>query len=932
MTLSWNEISKRAIQFSHKWKDEKREKAEAQSFWNDFFNIFGVSRRRVATYEKIVKLLGDRTGYIDLFWKGNLIIEQKSKGENLERAFSQASDYFSGLKDYELPKYIMVSDFERFRLYDMDEDSKHEFTLNDLSENIHLFDFILGHKKREYKEEAPVDIKAALLMGKLHDSLKDNGYIGHNLEVFLVRLMYCLFAEHTGIFEKGTFTKYIEEKTNEDGSDLGMHINKIFDILDTHEDERETNTDEDLNKFRHINGKLFEETLRSPSFDSDTRKLLLTCCHFDWSNVSPAIFGTMFQSVMEIEPNNRKDMGAHYTSEKNIMKTINSLFLDELWDDVKKHKNDGKYLKKLRERISGMKLFDPACGCGTFLIIAYRELRKVQIEIHRLLHTVEHIDLDTYTHKKTSRGKTKQKLLVSMEDFNDDINVDSMYGIEILEFPVRVTEVALWLVDHQMNELISKEFGEPYIRLPLSKSSNIFNGNALETDWNDVISKEEVDYVLGNPPFIGKKRRNEQQNKDMEMVCKDIKNYKLLDYVCCWYVKVADYIKDTNIKVGLVSTNSITQGEQVGILWDYLLNEKGLSIHFAHRTFKWLNLAKSNAQVYVVIIGFADFEAKTKHIFDYETPKSDPIGQKAKNVNAYLVNQEDIVIINRRKPICNVPEISFGSMPNDDGNFLFNDVEKDEFLASGIGAEKFIKPFISAREFLRNENRWCLWLKDVNPSKLKDLKNIEERLDKVHVYRSNSKREATRNLAETPYLFGEIRQPDSGNYILIPLHSSEYRKYIPMAFLSSDNIANNSCSIVKNAKHYHFGILTSSMHMAWVRQVCGRIKSDFRYSNTLVYNNFPFPVNATPKQIKSVETQVKNVLKVRNMFKDSSLADLYKPMRMDSKLIVAHNKLDRAVEKCYRAKIFKSDLERLEHLFKLYNEYVSEEECPTNRF
>lgn len=913
MTISWNEIRQRAIKFSFDWKDEKSEKAEAQTFWNEFFNIFGTSRRKVAVYEKNVELLGDKTGFIDLFWKGTLIVEHKSEGENLDKAYYKALDYLQRLKEYELPKYVIVSDFKRFRLEDLDENKQYEFKLENLPEKIHLFDFILGHTKREYKDEAPVNIKAAELMGKLHDSLRENGYKGHPLEVLLVRLMYCLFAEHTGIFDKGHFTYYLESKTNVDGSDLGMHLTQIFQILNTPDDKRQKNIDEDLTGFIYINGTLFAESLPIPSFDSKARKLLLECCYFDWSKVSPAIFGSMFQSVMN--PEARRDIGAHYTSEKNILKTINSLFLDELWDEFNSHKNNKKYLRNLRERISKMKFFDPACGCGTFLIITYRELRRLQIEIHKILRTEV---------RKMSGNELKTKqMMVSIVDFNEDINVDAMYGIEILEFPVRIAEVALWLVDHQMNEEISKEFGEPYARLPLTISSNIIVGNALRLNWEDIIPKTELTCILGNPPYAGKKRRNEEQNEDMELVCdKKVENYGLLDYVCCWYVKAAEYIQGTELKVGFVSTNSITQGEQVGVLWDYLFNKMNVRIHFAHRTFKWFNLAKGEAQVYVVIIGFASFDVKSKFIFDYETPSSDPIEQKASNINAYLVNRENIIIKNRNKPICKVPEISFGSMPNDDGKFLFTDSEKEAFLAIEKGAAKFIRPFVSAREFLHNENRWCLWLKDANPSELKELPNVQERIKKVRDYRLKSQREATIRLSETPSIFGEIRQPDSGEYILIPLHSSEHRKYIPMAFLSHDKIANNSCSIVKDASLYHFGILTSSMHMAWVRQICGRIKSDYRYSNNLVYNNFPFPENPTLRQISNVEMQVKKVFYMRKGYSGSSLADLYNPLLMPKKLFDVHKELDKAVERCYRPQAFKSDLERLEFLFALYDKYT----------
>lgn len=422
-----------------------------------------------------------------------------------------------------------------------------------------------------------------------------------------------------------------------------------------------------------------------------------------------------------------------------------------------------------------------------------------------------------------------------------------------------------------------------------------------------------------------KNRRNKEQNADMKSICGHIKNYGILDYVCCWYIKSAEYIKGTDIKVGLVSTNSIAQGEQVGILWDYLLNTMNIKINFAHRTFKWFNQAKGKAQVYVIIIGFAAFDNKSKYLFDYESVNSDPIEVKVDNINPYLVNQKNVIIKNRRKPICDVPEISFGSMPNDGGNFLFNDSEKEAFLASGNDAVNFIRAFISAKEFLHNENRWCLWLKDATPSEMKKLPNLQEKVKCVREYRSKSKREATVKLAETPYLFGENRQPDDGDYILIPRHSSENRKYIPMAFLSHDNIAGDSCVIVKKASLYNFGVLTSSMHMAWVNQVCGRLESRYRYSNTLVYNNYPWPKNPTSKQITDVENRVKELLDIRKKHKDSSLADLYDPLMMPKELTDAHNKLNRAVERCYVSKPFKSDLERLKLLFELYDEYTVDE-------
>ncbi|HUV80583.1 MAG TPA: DNA methyltransferase [Candidatus Bathyarchaeia archaeon] len=905
MPLSWNEIRKRAIAFSSEWKEETSESAEAQTFWNAFFKVFGRERRVVALFEKNVRKLGNKRGAIDLFWEGKLVVEHKSEGESLDKAYDQALDYSEGLSDEQLPKYVIVSDFRRFRLHDLENDKQYEIKLEELAEKTHLFEFMRGGKERSYEEEDPVNIKAAELMGKLHDSLKENGYVGHPLEVLLVRLMFCLFADDTGIFEKDQFTRYIETKTNIDGSDVGLHLNAIFQTLNKPEEERQKNLDEELQLFRYVNGSLFEERFEDPSFDSDGRKILLECCHFDWSHVSPAIFGSLFQSVMD--PKERRDLGAHYTSEENILKTVRALFLDDLRHEFELHKHNKRYLQEMLERIGAMKFLDPACGCGNFLIIVYRELRRIQIEIHKQLRKLE--------------GRLGQRVLDI--EFAHDLNVDATYGIEILEFPARIAEVALWLVDHQMNVELSKELGEYYARLPLEKAPNIVNGNALGLDWKDIVPPEELTYILGNPPYVGKKKRSAEQNDDMILICGNIKNYGILDYVCCWYVKAAEYIKDTKIKAGFVSTNSITQGEQVGILWDYLLNKEKIKIHFAHRTFRWFNQARGKAQVYVVIIGFASFDTKLKLLYDYETPTSDPVGVKASNINPYLVNQKDIIFKNRSKPLCSVPEISFGSMPNDNGNFLFTDLEKDEFLKEEPGAIKYIFPFISAREFLHNEKRWCLWLQDVNPSEIRKSPKVEERIKNVKAYRLKSNRESTRRLAETPYLFGEIRQPKN-DYILIPLHSSEHRKYIPIAFFPPTVIANNSCSVIENASLYHFGVLTSAMHMAWMRHVCGRLESRYRYSNVLVYNNFPWPENPTEKQVEEVEARVKDLLAVRESYADTSLADLYDPILMPKKLLDTHKKLDRVAERCYRPKAFKTDLERLQFLFELYDAYFTD--------
>lgn len=907
MVLSLNEMRKRAFAFVHEWKGEENERAEAQTFWNQFFDVFGINRRRIASFEKPLIALNGNTHFIDLFWKSKLVVEHKSKGKDLDKAYSQALGYFSGLEQDELPRYVIVSDFSRFKIYDLDKGTEKEIKLEELPNKLELFDFISENRRVDYGIEDPVNIKAAEKMGRLHDALKQNGYEGHDLEVLLVRMVFCLFAKDTGIFEVGKFTFLIDKKTNIDGTDVGDRLNTLFEILNTPEDKRQKFLDEDLAVFPYIDGSLFEERLPTASFDSTTRQILLDCCHFDWSAVSPAIFGSMFQSVMD--PEERHNLGGHYTSEKNIIKAVRSLFLDELKEDFEKHKRNKVYLKDLLSKIGQIKILDPACGCGNFLIISYRELRRLQIEIRKQILNLE--------------GTSTQTVL-NIKSFKEDLDVDSFYGIEILEFPARIAQVGLWLMDHLINRELSLEFGIYYKRLPLAKSPNITIGNALKINWDDVVPNYELTYILGNPPFVSKQDRDKEQQTDMDVTCKTIKNYGLLDYVACWYIKAAEYIKDTGIKVAFVSTNAITHGEQVGVLWEPLIKRNGMKINFAHKRFRWSNDARGNAHVFVVIIGFATFDEENKFIFDYATPDSDPIKIRAIHINPYLVDFKDIFIFNRSKPICDVPSISFGSMPNDDGNFIFTEKEMKDFVKDEPASKKFIRPLISAKEFLHNERRYCLWLEGASPTELNRLPLVKDRIEKVRIYRKSSKREATKKLAEQPYLFGEIRQPDE-DYIFIPRHTSELRKYIPLAPLKKENIISDSCNMVISPDLYYFGVLMSSMHMAWVNSVCGRLKGDYRYSNTLVYNNFPWPENIKEQKKDVIRKAAKDVLECRLNHTSASLADLYNPLTMPMDLLDAHKKLDKSVERIYSSDKFDSDLERLSLLFKLYSGYTAKQ-------
>ncbi len=946
MALSWNEIKDRALNFSKEWADTSNEEADAKPFLVEFFNVFGISSKRVSTFEHRVKKLDDKDGYIDLLWKGTILIEMKSRGKNLDKAYDQAKEYTYGLKQHELPKYILISDFENFRLYDLEEDKVVDFKLDALINNVQHFGYILGYQKKVYKEQDPANIKAAELMGKLHDRLEDIGYNGHPLEVYLVRILFLLFAEDTTIFNKQQFQEYIEQRTNEDGSDLASKLQELFQVLNTPKTYRFKNLDEQLSDFPYVNGKLFEENLPTASFDSKMRQALLECCYIDWSKISPAIFGSMFQSVMN--PKERRNLGAHYTSETNILKLIKPLFLDDLWQEFETIKDNKNKLPEFHKKLSTLKFLDPACGCGNFLVITYRELRLLELEILR------------------ASNKTGQRVL----DVSEIIwlDVDMMYGIEYEEFPARIAEVAMWLIDHQMNMQISNEFGQYFVRLPLKKSAKIVHGDALKTEWQSLLNpineinviakhaniyltqeaKEEYktvnvqtetfkihkgkrpeisdpktfDYILGNPPFSGSKIMNQNQRDAVVKEFDNIQGAGVLDYVTAWYGKAAKYIQNTQTKVAFVSTNSIVQGEQTSILWGQMLNKYKIKIHFAHRTFKWSNEAKGNAAVYCVIIGFANYDTNNKRIFEYEDIKGEAHELKVKNINPYLVDAKDILITKRTNPLCNVPKMSFGNMPLDGGHLLLSDEDKTEFLKKEPKAEKYILPLISAYEFLNGKKRWCLWLVDAEPNELKLMPEILKRADLVKRFRLESVATSTQNFATAPTLFRDRNRPET--FIVVPRVSSENRPYIPFGFFDKNSIVSDTCMSIPNGNKYHFGILMSKMHMAWVKYICGRLKSDFRYSKDIVYNNYPWPDHIAEKQITAIETATQKVLEARLDFPNSSLAALYDPLTMPPALVKAHNELDKAVDLAYRPQPFTSEANRMVFLFELYEKYTAD--------
>lgn len=899
MPLSWNEIRSRALAFSREWADASSEQAEGQSFWNAFFHVFGVSRRRVASFEEPVTRLGNQNGRIDLFWKGTLLVEHKSRGRDLERAFTQAIDYFPGIAERDLPKYILVSDFARFRLYDLDENEQYDFPLENLHNQIKLFGFIAGYQRHRIREQDPVNIQAAEAMGRLHDQMKAVGYEGHPLELYLVRLLFCLFAEDTGIFERQQFQEFLEQRTAEDGSDLAAQLSGLFQILNTEPSKRLRNLDEQLAAFPYINGLLFAETLPHASFDARMRQNLLDCTALDWGRISPAIFGSLFQSIMDETA--RRNLGAHYTSETNIFKLIKPLFLDQLWDEYERLKGNPKKLREFHQDLRKLTFLDPACGCGNFLVIAYREIRLLELEILRQLNRTGQLEIDI-----------RQLIL---------LNVDQFFGIEIEEFPSQIAQVALWLMDHQMNLMISEEFGQYFARIPLQASSTILHGNALTTDWATLLPNGQFTYIMGNPPFVGAKFMSAEQRGDAAAVFAGIRNAGLLDFVAAWYVKAAELAKASGCRCAFVSTNSICQGEQVGVLWGWMLNQ-GMKIFFAHRTFSWSNEARGNAAVHCVIVGFATEDITPKWLFSYEDIQGEPLRSQAKTINPYLVDGPNVTLKKRSQSICQAPLMKFGNQPIDGGNLILSGEERDQLLSETPTADRLIRRYIGSKELINGGDRYCLWLPDATPDELAKAPGIMSRIQKVRKFRLSSDRAATRELARTPTIFAFTSHEET-NFLAIPSASSQNRLYIPIAFLDSNVIASNLCLIMPSATIYHFGILSSLMHNAWMRTVCGRLKSDYRYSVGIVYNNFPWPEKPNEKQCKAVEAAAQEVLKARSCFPESTLAQLYNPITMPPALTKAHQALDVAVDKAYGNFKFESEGARMSYLFQLYEKYSS---------
>ena len=910
MRLSWNEIRTRAAQFVHEWRDAAYEKGETQSFYNDFFGIFGVRRRSVARYEQHVRKLDNRSGFIDLFWPGVLLVEQKSAGRDLAKAYGQAGEYFDVLPEKDRPRYILVSDFQNFELHDLDEREQTTFTLADLPDHVEKFGFILGVQRRTFRDQDPVNVKASELVGRLHDALKTSGYEGHDLEVFLVRTVFCLFADDTGIFEpRDIFLDLLETRTREDGSDLGGWIARLFQVLNTPVEQRQAKLDEDLARFPYINGNLFAARLTIPDFDAEMRLVLLDACRFDWTAISPAIFGALFQSVME--PEERRAQGAHYTTEKNILKVIEPLFLDDLRAEFQRLKGRKDHrrraeLEAFHRRLGEMKFFDPACGCGNFLIIAYRELRELEIELIRELHR--------------DKADETQRVLDTAD--LSRINVDQFYGIEIGEFPARIAETALWMMDHIMNNRLSLEFGQSHVRIPLEDAPHILNGDALEMDWADVLPPEDCSFVFGNPPFLGQSYQSKEQREQMRCLTNpNGKTASPLDYVGAWFLKAGSYVAGT-VRIGFVSTNSITQGEQVALLWPRLFEEYKLEIDFAHRTFAWGSDARGKAHVHVVIIGLSRQEnmQMEKRLFSYPDINGEPEETRHKALSPYLfdagaLDAPHLIVKDLSQPLSPRAIMQRGVQPTDGGHFIFSEQERSDFIDREPNVEKFFRPFIGAREHINGLSRWILFLEEAEPTELRSMPMAIDRIRLVREMRLASKKPATVKLADRPTQL-EGRSIPTAPFLVIPKVSSERREYVPTGWLEPPTIPSDLIFVLQNATLADFALLTSSMHMAWLRHVGGRLESRYRYSIGLVYNTFPMPPEKA--DLSKLETLAQAVLNARAAHPDATLADLYDPNSMPPDLRKAHQALDRAVDRLYRRGGFASERERVEHLFMLH--------------
>jgi hypothetical protein len=818
-------------------------------------------------------------------------------------------------------RFVVVTDFKTLLAIDTKTSDSLDIDFTALPKH---FDFFLpwaGMEKAQHQNENPADVKAAEKMAKLFEEIKkdnpDNSpEFTHGLNVFLSRLLFCFFAEDTNIFKKSQFTNAISSHTQTDGSDLSDYLNKLFDVLNTHGRNRE-NLPAYLSDFPYVNGGLFQHKHPTPVFNRRSRQAVIDAGELFWSDINPDIFGSMFQAVISSE--HRGGLGAHYTSVPNIMKVIEPLFLNELNEEFENGKYEPRKLNKLLDRISKIKIFDPACGSGNFLIISYKELRLLEIKILMQLQELQKAATGFEPYQLELIPKAQLTLAAQYQPtLFSRIELSQFFGIEIDDFAHEIAILSLWLAQHQMNQKFKEVLGESTPTLPLQAGGNIVHGNATREDWEIVCPKVPNDetYILGNPPFLGTRNQKKQHKDDMIVALKNVKNYKTLDYIACWFYKASNFILNSNSKYAFVTTNSISQGDQVSVLWNTILLNNQLEIDFAHQSFKWENNAKANAGVTVLIIGLRNTTLSQKYIFNNDLKKL------AKNINPYIVDGSNVIIGRLSKSISDFPKMIKGSIPADGGNLILNEVDYKE-LSKNDKINEVIKKFIGAQEVIDKVNRWCLYIDDESLEDLILIPEIKKRLDLVTKMRVESTKLATQKLALYPHKFAENRYYNQ-KCILIPCVTSEQRKYIPIDFINEEAVIYASAQAIYNPEHYIFSIVTSAIHTIWIKAVCGSLETRIRYSSSLGYNTFPFP-KISDSQKQELEQCVFRILEERENHSEKTLAQLYDPAKMPNGLREAHRLNDLAVERCYRSKPFESDEERLEYLFKLYEKMIAEE-------
>lgn len=913
------EQSQKAKSFAEYWKNKGYEKGQSQQFWIQLLtDVYGVQNpSEFIEFEDQVHI-DKNTGFIDGYIPSTkVLIEQKSIDKDLRKGirqsdgsllnpFQQAKKYIAELPLSRHPKYVITCNFKSFLIYDMENPNgePEEILLENLEREYYRLEFLVEAGNEHLKREMEISIQAGELVGKLYDEIlklyinPENEESLKSLNMLCVRLVFCLYAEDSGIFGKRLmFHDYLSRFETRD---LRRALIELFRVLDTKVENRDPYMAEELAQFPYVNGGLFaNEDIEIPNLNDIVKELLLSKASedFDWSEISPTIFGAVFESTLN--PETRRSGGMHYTSIENIHKVIDPLFLDSLTEELQEIKQISvvktkkKRLEEFQNKLASLKFLDPACGSGNFLTETYLSLRKLENEVIFEL--------------------TGGQIGFGDENFSPiKVSIGQFYGIEINDFAVTVAKTALWIAESQMMKETENILHITLDFLPLKSYTNITEGNALRNDWNDVIPKEKLNYIMGNPPFVGKKEQTkEQKNELLELFDRNIKGIGNIDYVAGWYIKAIHYIKNTKIACAFVSTNSITQGEQVTPLWKELLKDDA-NINFAYKTFRWDSEASLKAHVHCVIIGFS-YNATDKYIY------SGVQKTKAENINPYLIDAPTIFIESRSKPLCNVPIMNYGSMPIDNGHLILSKEEKDILLKENPNNEKFIRSYIGGEEIINNKVRYCIWINHINPLEIRQSNFIMERIRLTKEFRESSNRPQTLKAAQTPYLFGEIRQPDT-NMLVIPKVSSETRKYIPIDFKTPDIIVNGSALIVPNANLYSFGILTSNVHNAWMRTVAGRMKSDYQYSASVVYNTFAWP-EPTQQQKLKIEITAQAILDARKMYSESSLADLYNELTMPKELRKAHQENDKAVMEAYGFDWKKmTELDCVAELMKKYEE------------